>query len=168
LESCENRHVVLFQSIPTELPEISIQTMSTDQKYLYRIVTTIITSIFSNDLKNKSPGKMSHARWRTRANRILRLYVSIKALSKNLCILATYIVKVYAPTWLSIKTQPTCKDGEQHLKLISASRYLSTELKSIIDPVIQRNSYFAHSANLLLALLIDSQTHIRELAARRI
>lgn len=169
LESCENRPVVLFQSIPAELPEISTQTMSTDQKYLYKIVTAVITGIFLDDLKNKSPGKMSHARWLTRANRILRLYVSIEAPSENLCILTTYIVKVYAPTWFSIKTHPTCKDGAQHFwKLISASRYLSTELKSIIHPVIQRNSCFAHSENLLLAMLTDSQTHIRELAARRI
>lgn len=49
------------------------------------------------------------------------------------------------------------------VKLISASRYLSTELKAIIDPVIQRNSYFAHPENLFLAMLTDPQKHIREL-----
>lgn len=112
---------------------------------------------------------MSHARWLTRANRILRLYVSTKAPSQKLKILATYIVKVYAPTWFAIKIHPTCKDGARHLwKLISASRYLPDELKAKIDPVIKRNSYFAHPENLLLAMLTDPQNHIRELAARRI
>ncbi|KAF0728912.1 Uncharacterized protein FWK35_00032074 [Aphis craccivora] len=139
LESCEKKSVVQFQPISTELPELLIENMSSDQKYLYRIVSAVITGIFPEDLKNKSPVKMSHARWLTRANRILRLYVSIEVPSENLTILATYVVKVYAPTWFSIKIHPTCKDGARHLwKLISASRYLSTELKAIIDPVIQR------------------------------
>lgn len=169
LEKCEKKSVIQFQPIPGELPEVSTQDISSDQKYLYRIVAAVITGVFPEDLKSKSPGKMSHARWLTRANRILRLYVSIKEPSKNLTILATYIVKVYAPTWFYIKTHPTCKDGARHLwKLISASRYLSTELKTIIDPVIQRNSYFAHPENLLLGMLTDPQKHIRELAARRI
>lgn len=169
LESCEKKSVVQFQPISAELPELLIENMSSDQKYLYRIVSAVITGIFPEDLKNKSPGKMSHARWLIRANRILRLYVSIEVPSENLTILATYIVKVYAPTWFSIKIHPTCKDGARYLwKLISASRYLSTELKAIIDPVIQRNSYFAHPENLFLAMLTDPQKHIRELAARRI
>jgi hypothetical protein len=46
--------------------------------------------------------------------------------------------------------------------------YLSTKLKAIIDPVLQRNSYFAHSENLLLAMMTDSQKHIQELAFRQI
>jgi hypothetical protein len=126
----EKRSVVQFQPISAELLELSTQEMSSDQKYLYRIVSAVITGIFPEDLGNKSLGKMSHARWLTRANRILRLYVSTESPSENLTTLATYIVNVYAPTWFSIKTHPTCKDGARHLwKLIFASRYLSTELK---------------------------------------
>lgn len=37
-----------------------------------------------------------------------------------------------------------------------------------MDPVLIRNSYFAHPENLLLSMITDSQKHIRELAARRI
>ncbi|KAE9521573.1 hypothetical protein AGLY_018037 [Aphis glycines] len=138
LESCEKKSVVQFQPISAELPELLIENMSSDQKYLYRIVSAVITGIFPEDLKNKSPEKMSHARWLTRAKTEFFIH-------------------------------PTRKDGARRLwKLISASRYLSTELKAIIDPVIQRNSYFAHPENLFLAMLTDSQKHIRELAARRI
>ncbi|CAK1579256.1 unnamed protein product [Parnassius mnemosyne] len=145
------------------------QDLSTDQCYLYSITSAVSTGVLPEDLANKSPGKMSHARWLTRANRILRLYIPTKSAPKELVILATYVVKVYAPTWFSIKTHPSCKDGARHLyKLISASRYLTAELKAVIDPVIIRNGYFAHPENLLLAMLIDSQQHIRELAARRI
>ncbi|KAL4118898.1 hypothetical protein QTP88_011779 [Uroleucon formosanum] len=98
-----------------KLPELFIENMSSDQKYLYRIVSAVITGIFPEDLKNKSPGKMTHARWLTRANRILRLCVSIEAPSENLTILTTYVVKVYAPTWFSIKMYSTCKNGACHL-----------------------------------------------------
>lgn len=49
-----------------------------------------------------------------------------------------------------------------------ASKYLPDELKSIIDPVIQRNAYFAHQENILVAVLSDSRTEIRELAYNRI
>ena len=169
LENCEKMPVIRFQTISTELPEFSVQGISTDQTYLYRIVSAVSTGILPKDLANKSPGKMSHARWLTRANRILRLYVSMESPSKNLVILATYVVKVYAPTWFAIKIHPSCKDGARHLfKLIAATRYLPTELRAKIDPVIQRNSYFAHPENLLIAMLTDSERQIRELAARRI
>ena len=32
-------------------------------------------------------------------------------------------------------------------------RYQTDELKAIVDPVIQRNSYFAHPENLLLSIM---------------
>lgn len=122
------------------------------------------------DLVQKSPGKMSHARWLTRTNRLLRLYIATSNPSYKLVSLANYVVKVYAPTWFDIKSHPSCKDGGKHLwQLISKSRYvLSTELKAVIDPVIKRNSYFVHPENLLLAMLSDSEKHVRELALRRI
>lgn len=169
LDNCEKRPIVQYQPIPTELPEVSAEDLSSDQKYLYRIVLAVTTGEFPTDLANKSPGKMSHARWLTRANRVMRLYVSTESPSQNLVVLATFIVRAYAPTWFAIKTHPTCKDGARHFyQLVSATRYLPAKLKAIVDPVIQRNSYFAHPENLLLAMLTDPQQHIRKLAARRI
>ena len=38
----------------------------------------------------------------------------------------------------------------------------------VIDPVIQRNAYFGHPENILLAMLTDERKHIRELGLRRI
>ncbi|GBM18402.1 hypothetical protein AVEN_72742-1 [Araneus ventricosus] len=106
---------------------------------------------------------MYHARWLTRANRVLLLYVSMEYLYENSVILAMYVFKVYAPTYFAIKIHPYCKDGARHLfKLISATIYLPTELKVKVDLVIQRNSYFAHAENLLIAMLTDSEPHIRE------
>ena len=53
-------------------------------------------------------------------------------------------------------------------KLIQTSRYLPEHLLEIIDPVIQRNAFFAHPENLLLAMAMDERKHIRELAFRRL
>jgi len=52
--------------------------------------------------------------------------------------------------------------------MIKLSRYLVPEYRDIVDSVIQRNGYFAHSENIILAMLTDDREMIRELACRRI
>lgn len=169
LETCEQLPVKKFHPIEGEpLPTTAVD-LSTDQKYLHDIVSAVQSGDFPEDLANRSPGRLSHARWLTRANRMLRLYVATEKPSDNLITLATFVIKVYAPCWFSIKNKPSCKDGARHLfKIISTSRYLPENLKKVIDPVIQRNSYFAHPENILLAMITDDKRHIRELAARRV
>jgi len=51
---------------------------------------------------------------------------------------------------------------------IHLSRYLPEELKAVVDPVIQRNGYFGHPENMILALLTDDQEPIRQLGLRRL
>src|SRR6218665_2188963 len=88
---------------------------------------------------------------------------------KHLVTLVNCIVKVYAPIWFEIKSKPSCTDGSHRLiHMIHYSRYLSTELKRIVDPVIQRNSYFAYLENLLIAMATDERPHIRQLTLRRV
>lgn len=41
LENCEKRPIVHFQPIPMDLPELSAEDISTDQKYLYKIVEAV-------------------------------------------------------------------------------------------------------------------------------
>lgn len=41
-------------------------------------------------------------------------------------------------------------------------------LKQVVDPVIERNAFFAHNENLLFAMIFDKRTHIRELGLRRV
>lgn len=123
----------------------------------------------SPQLAAKQPGKMSHARWLTTANRILRLYVATEKPSYDLNILTEYVIKVYATTWFLIKYKSACKYGPQHLfHLSQASRYLPTKFRDIVDKVIQRNAFFAHSENILIAILGDDRKYVRELALRRI
>lgn len=71
--------------------------------------------------------------------------------------------------WFHIKIHHSCLDGPLNLfKTIALSRYLPKNLKKIIDPVIQRNGYFGHPENVLLAMLADDRKEIREQACSRI
>src|SRR6218665_3293541 len=139
-------------------------------QYLWDISNAVVTGQCSVNLSRRDPDTLNHSRWLTTANRILRLYVGSCKPSVELQSLAMYyVVKVYAPMWFLIKMQSSCKDGARQLwRTIKLSRYLSDELKAVIDPVIQRNAYFCHPANLLLAMLTDDRKEIRELGIRRI
>lgn len=80
LGSCENLKIVKFKrlSFKCEVPNLEdvANKFSSDQKYLHDICCAISSGEFSEQLANRSPGKLNHARWLTTANRILRLYVS--------------------------------------------------------------------------------------------
>lgn len=123
----------------------------------------------SQSLADRHPGNIRHARWLTTRNHILRTYIGTKKPTKAFLMLATYIVKVYAPVWFAIKTKPHCIRSPAHLfKLVSLSRALDVKVRNIIDPIIQRNAFFAHPENLLLGMLADNRPKIRNLAVKRI
>jgi hypothetical protein len=169
LQNCHNMPITTFVVIEVQLPDLLTSGLSTDQKYLYEICLAIASGRVPNDLARRNPGKMSHARWLTTGSRILRLYVATKNPSPNLVTLATFVIKVYAPTWFKIKYNSSCCDGARNLWFLTHnSRYLPDELKAVVDPVIQRNAYFSHPENLLLSMLTDDDRKIRELACRRI
>src|SRR5688572_20525060 len=171
LAACEKLPVASFSPIQANFPEIAnvVSDLSIDQRYLYNICDAVHKGLCSAELSRKDPGAISHSRWLTAANRVLRLYVAIDHPSENLKILVTYIMKVYAPVWFAIKKLSSCRYGTVHLwETIGKSRYLSQEIMSIIDPVIQRNAFFAHPENILLCMLGDDRKHIRELGMRRI
>ncbi len=77
-------------------------------------------------------------------------------------------MKSYAPVWFDIKKNYTVKDGPKHiLKVVKTTRHLPDNIKQIIDPVIQRNAFFCHPENMMLAMIMDERPHIRELGYRR-
>lgn len=171
LQTCETLPLVKFSPIKSEFDffAVNLNDLSSDQGYLLELCRAIVGENWSVDLANKTPGKMAHARWLTTASRILRLYVATVGPSDALVTLATYVVKVYAPVWFTIKQHSSCFDGARNLwKLMNYSRYLDNSYQKIIDPVIQRNAFFAHPESILLGMLKDSRQHIRELAIRRI
>src|SRR5207253_1076375 len=137
--------------------------LSSDQKYLLDISRAVSSGECPPDLAYRSPGKMAHSRWLTTANRILRLYVSTAEPPDDLKVLAEYVIKVYVPSWFEIKKFQRATHGARHLHgMIKKSSFLPEEFKAIVHEVIQRNSYFAHSENILLAMLEDERPHFEK------
>lgn len=169
LSSCEKLPIVEFSKINGELPVISEAELSTDQKYLYDMCVAVNTGNCSFVLSKRDPGKIVHSRWLTTANRILRLYVATSEPNQNLMTLATFIIKVYAPIWFSIKQKSSCVQGAKHLfKMVQFCEYLPEDLKCLVHKVINRNGYFGHPENVLLCMLFDERLHIRRLAYLKI
>ena len=171
LQSCEQQQIAEFEPIEIQLPA-NDSALCTDQQYLYDIATAVSSGHCSLSLSDRSPGKLSHARWLTTAHRNLRLYISNiskTSPSNNLLILVNYVAKVHIPMWFKIKNKTSITEGGKHFhELIQRSRYLETEIRKQVDAVIQRNAYFAHEENLLLTMLVDDRASIRQLALRRI
>lgn len=131
LSDCEKLPIIKFKIIEADIPVILKDELSTDQLYLFDICSAIVSGFLPTSLAKREPGKIVHSRWLTTANRILRLYVGTTDPSTNLVVLATFIMKVYAPTWFSIKINSSCKDGAKNLfKLISSTQYLEKFEKS--------------------------------------
>ncbi|CAH1103705.1 unnamed protein product [Psylliodes chrysocephalus] len=169
LPTCQNLPVVKFEKIDGEVPEFDLNDTSTDQVYFYEMCSVIAKGDVPPNLSKRYPGKMAHARWLTTANRILRLYVASEQPSNELKTITEFILKVYAPVWFDIKVRSSCTEGSRHLfSLIRRSRYLPAAVKDVIDPVIQRNAFFAHKENILLSMLTDDRKPMRELALKRI
>lgn len=161
--------MITFEPIPSEPISVNQETLSTDQKYLYMIYSAVSSGICYENLAKMNPGKMHHARWLTTANRILRTYVSTASPTESLNLLVRYIMKVYVPVWFQVKCNPSADQGAKHLhQLILRSQFLPEKYRTVVNKVIQHNAYFAHSENLLLAMIHDTNAVIRKLGISRI
>ena len=59
--------------------------------------------------------------------------------------------------------------GTKYLyQTIQRSRYLSADLRSIIDKVILNNAYFAHPENIIMCMISDSNDAIRQEGFKKI
>lgn len=71
--------VVKFEKIKrrlNQLPPEVVNNFTSDQKYFYEICLAVRQGLVLTSLSDKKPGKLCEARWLTKANRILKLYVS--------------------------------------------------------------------------------------------
>lgn len=166
LQNCEKKPVVKFEPIEfrcnvENLTEIS-NSLSTDQRYLFDICTSISKGACPLSLANRFPGKICHSRWLTLANRICRLYISTQRPSKILIMLVKFVLWVYAPTHFEVKHRSSCVFGPIHLaNVIKASKFLEKKYLNVVQAAISRNAFFAHPENLLLAILNDDDERIR-------
>ena len=173
----QQKPIIDFTPVPGVLLKLADNVMndlSTDQMYLLKICLLIQRGYKSNGnyisyLQFAQPGSISHARWLTKANRVLRLYVSQKRPSKNLKRIVKFIVNFYAPSWFHIKSHPSCQDGSKNFFfMLSLFRNLDINDQTIIAPVLQNNNYFCHPENILLAAISDDNEDIRKFASEKI
>ena len=76
---------IYYTPIMGKVNEISYRNeLSTDQRYLYDMCIAVQSGVVNQNLAVKYPGNIHHLRWLTRANHILRWYVSTKNPEENL------------------------------------------------------------------------------------
>ena len=90
---------------PVTLPEDIEKNLSTDQKYLYKIVKMIRNGVIDKSIINLKIGPVDHARWLTTACRFLRLYVSTANFhnesTKTLKTIVEFIIFHYSVMWFA-------------------------------------------------------------------
>lgn len=166
LKNSEQLPIVQFEKInfvcTANLDEIS-HTLNTDQNYLYNICCAISNGTVSEQLANRTIGPMTHSRWTTTANRVLRLYVADPKPSQNLKIIATYIMAVYAPAMFEIKYRSSVVYAPIHIvKMIKSSRFLDGPALKVVDETISRNAFFAHAEHIVVSMLNDESALVRQ------
>ena len=144
LDKAESFEIVNFIPIEsTTFPNDTSQ-LSSDQKYLADIIIIIKTGI--------APERFSS--WLTTANRILRLYISTLDPSDIFIKIVKYVILVYAKVWFTIKNNPLCTDGTKNLfSIIKSIRDYDINMFNIVKNSLNRNRFFAHSENVLLAMI---------------
>ena len=90
-----------FKAILGKVVEVNVEVknnLSTEQKYLLRACLAVQQGYTNSDeirsLQNAMPGNLNRARWLTKANRILRLYMSKEVCSPSLYKIVRFIVNV--------------------------------------------------------------------------
>lgn len=116
----------------------------------------------------------SFCRWNSAAIRLLLFYISQDEPTHDLVVLVTFVQQVYIPMWLRIRIQSSWENGSRHLFCFlefarkAARMCHDNRLVHVTEKVIVDNGYFAHSENVLLTMLTDSDPEIRQLAYTRI
>ncbi|KAJ8870204.1 hypothetical protein PR048_029220 [Dryococelus australis] len=149
-----------FRHLFQTLDEIDRNFFSKHQQYLLDISSAIKSGRCPEDLSIREPGPLSHSRWLTTANRVLRLYLSIENPTDEHKILVSFILQSYMLVWFHIKKSKYFTNGPEHaFEVIKSSRFLHKNLLKGIDPVIQRNTFSTHPENLLLSMISDKRDH---------
>ena len=143
LLKADSMPVVQFEAVSCEDLCVTTEDISTDKRYLLRIFNAVKSGFKDESLDMTEAGNISHARWITSANRLLRLHVASEDPSDNLIRIVYYIMRCYIPTWFSIKCEESIFKGSKDLfGLIQRCQTVDNETKEIFLPVIQNNSYF--------------------------
>ncbi|GBM33592.1 hypothetical protein AVEN_181837-1 [Araneus ventricosus] len=99
----EKLPVVDYEPIDCLIPDIDRNLLRKDQQYLLDISNAITLGHCPEDLAYRDPRPLSHSRWLTAVNRVLRLYTSSSDPSGNLKEIVGFILKSCMPVWPAIK-----------------------------------------------------------------
>ena len=129
--------------------------LSSNQYYAYRICSAVMLVSVDADLEFLEVGGLNHSRWLSLGYRILRFYVAQEKPTSNLSTLAEFLINVYFPSWFQIKFKNKITDGpKNYLNILT--QVMGFPNKIILDiavAVLQRNAYFTHHENTLLAIM---------------
>ena len=131
-----------------DLSEDVVIDLSTDQKYLYKIVSMIKTGTIVMAVLKEIIGPMCHSHWLNTASRICRLWVSQHGFRRNslaykdLKTMVKFIINNYAVLWFDIKCNPHILNGPRHtLKSMKlAKKYCSEDVMTVIKPVMENGA----------------------------
>ena len=120
--------------------------------------------VVDSDLQYLKVGSIVHSRWLTLGCPILRYYVSVDEPSSNLETLTKFCLQVYFPSWFEIKlnSQLTC-GSRNFFNLVQRVLQVPDEaVRKTALKVVQRNAFFAHQENVLMAMLGDNDEEISQ------
>ena len=81
------------------------------------------------------------------------------------------VINIYLPGWFKFKCSPHIQSGAKNyffLVELSRSPVMSKQDKIIAQRVLQDNSHWSHSENILISMLADDREEIRRKAVLRI
>ena len=156
-----------------ELPAAVVEDMSTDARLAYKLVKAVKAGSLPDDLREVKIGPLNHACWLTMQIRILYLHTRKHDLKvKNLRILGIlveYAMQSYFKIFFEIKVKHKLENAPYHI--LTQLRILRTQPKrvqDIVSPYIKSCAYFAHSENLLCALISSQDQYEREFGVQQI
>lgn len=170
--------VALFEPISLgELPagiDDYIKDLRCDQQMLLDLGKAIAAGNCPQEIAHRKPPPLSFCRWNSAAIRLQLYYISQDKPSHDLVTLVTFVQQVYIPMWVRIRTQSSWENGSRHLFSFltmarkAANMCKDSRLVHVTEEVIVNNGFYAHSENLLMAMLTDDSPEIRERAYTRI
>ena len=164
--------VVSFKALTSKvpvLPDTVVEDLSRDQLLAYRYAFAIKTGAMPEDLVGQTIGPMVTSRWITTGTRILCKYTRTSRPSKHLVKLVQLVLNVYLPGFFLFKCSPHIQMGALNFfQLLELTRDLDKNEMIIAQNVLQDNSYWAHTENIVIALLADEREEIRRMGVLRI
>ena len=124
-------------------------------------IATIVRKV-DDDLAAIKPDPPCVSRWNTLWSRVLRVYVATAQPSNQLQRIANMVVKFFVPMWFQIKRYLYMTDGPHNTFVcLQLLKHLNNTEINIAKEVVQRNAFFAHPHQLLLAMCADRDEAVK-------